>query len=733
MLMVNNFPIYIQTDAMDCGATCLKMISKHYGVEFSINDLRSLTYTSRSGTSLYGISNAAEKLGFHTLSVKVSIDQLLNEIPLPCISHWNQNHFIVIYKVKNGKVYVADPGFGKLKYDEKEFLKNWSNQDSDLGHLLLIEPTVNLNPNYFLGSKNSNKGASFSTVFNHLLKYKLLLLQLFIGLFVGSLLQLVFPFLTQSIIDIGIQNDDINFIYLILFAQLLFFFGKVSIEIIRNWILMHISSRVNISLVSDFFIKLMNLPISYFDVKMTGDTIQRINDHQRIENFLTGTSISAIFSLFNLIVFCIVLAYYNSLLLIVFGIGSILYVLWTLFFLKRRAIIDYKKFQQNSKNQSKIIELLNGMQEIKLNNAEKQKRWEWESLQISLFKINSKGLALAQFQNTGSSFINELKNIILTFIAAKLVISGSITLGMMLSISYIIGQLNLPLNEMVNFLLNYHDAKLSFNRLDEIHQLRDEYDERNELIEVENLYSDIIVKDLSYKYDKLSSNNVLNNINLSIKRNSIIAIVGSSGSGKTTLMKLLLKFYTPDNGTICLGDQNLEYIDPVLWRERCGVVQQDGYIFSDTILNNIAVGVEKIDMIKINTAIRIANIYEFINTLPLKLNTKIGLEGVGLSMGQKQRILIARSIYKNPDFLFFDEATSALDATNEAVINKNLQEVFTNKTVFIIAHRLSTVKNADNIIVLENGTIVESGKHNELVDLKGVYFELIKNQLELGN
>ena len=630
-------------------------------------------------------------------------------------------------------VRIADPGFGKLKYDEKEFLKNWSNQDSDLGHLLLIEPTVNLNPNYFLGSKNSNKGASFSTVFNHLLKYKLLLLQLFIGLFVGSLLQLVFPFLTQSIIDIGIQNDDINFIYLILFAQLLFFFGKVSIEIIRNWILMHISSRVNISLVSDFFIKLMNLPISYFDVKMTGDTIQRINDHQRIENFLTGTSISAIFSLFNLIVFCIVLAYYNSLLLIVFGIGSILYVLWTLFFLKRRAIIDYKKFQQNSKNQSKIIELLNGMQEIKLNNAEKQKRWEWESLQISLFKINSKGLALAQFQNTGSSFINELKNIILTFIAAKLVISGSITLGMMLSISYIIGQLNLPLNEMVNFLLNYHDAKLSFNRLDEIHQLRDEYDERNELIEVENLYSDIIVKDLSYKYDKLSSNNVLNNINLSIKRNSIIAIVGSSGSGKTTLMKLLLKFYTPDNGTICLGDQNLEYIDPVLWRERCGVVQQDGYIFSDTILNNIAVGVEKIDMIKINTAIRIANIYEFINTLPLKLNTKIGLEGVGLSMGQKQRILIARSIYKNPDFLFFDEATSALDATNEAVINKNLQEVFTNKTVFIIAHRLSTVKNADNIIVLENGTIVESGKHNELVDLKGVYFELIKNQLELGN
>lgn len=731
--MVNSFPIYIQTDAMDCGATCLKMISKHYGVEFSINDLRSLTYTSRSGTSLYGISNAAEKLGFHTLSVKVSIDQLLNEIPLPCISHWNQNHFIVIYKVKNGKVYVADPGFGKLKYDEKEFLKNWSIQDSDLGHLLLIEPTVNLNPNYFLGSKNYNKGASFSTVFNHLLKYKLLLLQLFIGLFVGSLLQLVFPFLTQSIIDIGIQNDDINFIYLILFAQLLFYFGKVSIEIIRNWILMHISSRVNISLVSDFFIKLMNLPISYFDVKMTGDTIQRINDHQRIENFLTGTSISAIFSLFNLIVFCIVLAYYNSLLFIVFGFGSILYVLWTLFFLKRRAIIDYKKFQQNSKNQSKIIELLNGMQEIKLNNAEKQKRWEWESLQISLFKINIKGLALAQFQNTGSSFINELKNIILTFIAAKLVISGSITLGMMLSISYIIGQLNLPLNEMVNFLLNYHDAKLSFNRLDEIHQLRDEYDERNELIELDNLYSDIIVKDLSYKYDKLSSNYVLNNINLSIKRNSIIAIVGSSGSGKTTLMKLLLKFYTPDNGTICLGDQNLEYIDPVLWRERCGVVQQDGYIFSDTILNNIAVGVEKIDMIKINTAIRIANIYEFINTLPLKLNTKIGLEGVGLSMGQKQRILIARSIYKNPDFLFFDEATSALDATNEAVINKNLQEVFTNKTVFIIAHRLSTVKNADNIIVLENGTIVESGKHTELVDLKGVYFELIKNQLELGN
>ena len=729
------FPFYKQPDAMDCGPTCLRMVAKYYGKNITLQELRSLANTTREGSSMLGLSDAAEKIGLRTLGVKVTYDKMLEDATMPCIAHWNQNHFVVVYKMKKDKVYLADPGHGLLVYTKAEFLKCWKS-DTNEGILLLLETSPafyeNDTPN-----ENGKAQQGFSFLFRYLFKYKKLLLQLVIGLLAGSLLQLIFPFLTQSIVDIGVQNNDIHFIYLILFAQLMLFLGRTTIEIIRSWILMHISSRINISLVSDFFVKLMRLPISFFDVKMTGDIMQRIADHRRIESFLTSTSLNVLFSFVNLIVFSFVLAFYSMTIFAVFFIGSLLYFTWILFFLKRRADLDFKRFTQNSQNQSKVMELITGMQEIKLHNAERQKRWQWENIQVRLFKINIKGLALEQTQNAGSGLINELKNILITFLSAKLVINGEITLGMMLSISYIIGQLNSPVMQLVGFTQTLQDARLSLERLSEIHNKEDEEKPGSELIhslsDIDSEKLPIILKDVSFQYTGTYGDPVLKDLDLIIPANKVTAIVGSSGSGKTTLMKLLLKFYEPVTGDISVGPQNLNTISAGAWRDVCGVVMQEGYIFSDTIANNIAVGDETIDMKRLKHAVTVANIKEHIESLPLRYNTKIGMEGTGLSTGQKQRILIARAVYKNPDYLFFDEATSALDANNEKVIMNNLDQFFKGKTVVVIAHRLSTVKNADQIIVLDKGKIVEYGNHAELASLKGNYYELVKNQLELGN
>ena len=733
---MTKFPFYKQPDEMDCGATCIRMIAKYYGKSISLQQIRELSSTTREGSSLLGLSEAAEKIGFRTMGVKVSYEKLLEDAPLPCIAHWNQNHFVIIHKIKKNDVYIADPGHGLLKYSKADFLRSWES-DVNEGILLLLEPT----PEFFSNDEPSQSssplgrsgGAGFSFLFKYLFRYKKLLIQLMIGLLAGSLLQLVFPFLTQSIVDIGVQNNDVKFIYLILFAQLMLFVGRTSIEIIRSWILMHISSRINISLVSDFFVKLMKLPISFFDVKMTGDIMQRINDHHRIENFLTSTSLNVLFSFVNLIVFSFVLAYYNLTIFAVFIGGSLLYFLWILFFLKRRADLDFMRFQQNSQNQSKVMELITGMQEIKLHNAERQKRWQWENIQVRLFKINIKGLLLEQTQNAGSNLINELKNIFITFLSAKLVIDGQITLGMMLSISYIIGQLNSPIVQLVAFTQSLQDAKLSLERLSEIHIKENEESSSSATSSEIEKDAPIVLKNVSFQYTGMIGDMVLNDLDLIIPSNKITAIVGTSGSGKTTLMKLLLKFYEPIKGEIKIADQNLNAISPKAWRDKCGVVMQEGYIFSDTIANNIAVGIENIDKEKLRHAVTIANIKEHIESLPLGYNTKIGMEGIGLSTGQKQRILIARAVYKNPDYLFFDEATSALDANNEKVIMNNLDQFFKGKTVVVIAHRLSTVKNAAQIVVLDKGKIIELGSHTELTALKGSYYNLVKNQLELGN
>ncbi len=726
-----NFPFYKQPDYMDCGPTCLRMVAKYYGKAISLQELRELAQTTREGSSILGISNAAEKIGFWTLGVKVTFEQMVEDATFPCIAYWNQQHFVVVYKIKHDTVFVADPSHGLLKYTKAEFLKSWAG-DGPKGILLLLEPSPEFDEEESVSDKVVTKPKGFSFLFKYLFRYKKLLVQLVISLLAGSLLQLIFPFLTQSIVDIGVQNNDIKFIYLILFAQLMLFFGRTTIEIIRSWILMHISSRINISLVSDFFVKLMKLPISFFDTKMTGDIMQRIDDHQRIESFLTSSTLNILFSFVNLMVFSCVLAYYNVTIFAVFAMGSALYFVWILFFLKRRADLDFKRFTQNSQNQSKVMELITGMQEIKLHNAERQKRWQWENIQVRLFKINLKGLALEQTQNEGSNLINELKNIFITFLAAKLVIDGQITLGMMLSISYIIGQLNSPIMQLVSFTQHLQDAKLSLERLSEIHNKQNEESTSNEITDVDPDAS-IVFKDVSFQYVGMHRDMILKNLDLTIPANKVTAIVGTSGSGKTTLMKLALKFYEPNTGEIHLAHQDLNTISPTAWRNQCGVVMQEGFIFSDTIAGNIAVGEDDIDKQKLLHAVKIANIKEHIESLPLRYNTKIGMEGIGLSTGQKQRILIARAVYKNPDYLFFDEATSALDANNERVIMNNLNQFFKGKTVLVIAHRLSTVKNADQIIVLDQGKIVEMGHHTELAAFKGAYYELVKNQLELGS
>ncbi len=729
--MTKKFPFYKQPDSKDCGPTCLKIISKYYGKTIALQQLRKLSETIRAGSSLLGLSDAAEQLGFKSLGVKISLERLL-EVPLPCILHWNKNHYAVLYKIHKGTFFISDPAHGLLKYKKEAFLKHWignnATDQTEEGIALLLEPTAKF---YYSDFETKEKTLGFKFLSRYLFKYKHFLWQLVIGLIAASLLQLIFPFLTQSVVDVGIKNQDIHFIYLVLFAQLALFIGRTAIEVIRSWILLHLSTRINISLVSDFFIKLMNLPIAFFDTRMTGDILQRINDHKRIERILTTSSLNVLFSMVNLIVFSLVLAYYNLTIFGIFAIGSILYFIWIAIFLKKRRDLDYKRFSEVSQEQSKVIELINGMQEIKLHNAEKQKRWGWEFVQARLFKVSIEGLALEQYQGVGSGFINELKNILITILSAKLVIEGEITLGMMLAISYIVGQLNSPIAQLINFIREVQDAKISLERLSEIHDKEDEEPTDVERINDIDINSSISISNMAFRYigsDQL----VLKDLDLEIPPNKITAIVGTSGSGKTSLMKLLLKFYDPIEGQIKLGNYDLKHVSQKAWREQCGVVMQEGYIFNDTIANNIAIGEDYVDKKKLAHAVDVANIKEFIESLPLSYNTKIGMEGVGVSTGQKQRLLIARAVYKNPNFLFFDEATSALDANNEKIIIEKLNTFFENKTVVVIAHRLSTVKNAHQIVVLEKGKIVEVGNHEALVKQKGNYYHLVKNQLELG-
>lgn len=730
---MKKFPFYLQPDSKDCGPTCLRIISKHYGKSISLQQIRNLSETTRDGSSLLGLSDAAEDMGFRSLGVQVDFETFVEEVPFPCVVHWNKNHFVVVYKVdKNNLVYISDPSYGLITYTRDEFIKRWigenANEKTEEGIALILETT----PAFFQTEFDDKESkASFSFLSKYLLKYKSLIIQLAMGLLAGSLLSLILPFLTQSIVDVGIQNQDLSFIYIILLAQIMLFLGRMGIDVVRSWILLHLSTRINISIISDFFIKLMKLPISFFDTRMTGDIMQRINDHHRIEQLLTSSSLNTLFSLVNLIIFSIVLLFYDYRLFVVYFIGAALYIGWITFFLKKRKELDYKRFSQVSQEQSKVIELINGMQEIKMHNAEKQKRWDWEFLQVKLFKLRIKSLSLEQWQSVGGNFINQMKDILISFLSAKLVLSGNLTLGMMLSVQYIIGQLNSPLMQLIDFIRQTQDAKISLERLGEIHD-KDDEESKDEQYVTEIPQEDIEITNMSFRYIG-TDQYVFENLNLKIPYQKTTAIVGASGSGKTTLLKLLMKFYEPNEGEIKIGNTQMKNISPRFWRDQCGVVMQEGYVFNDTISNNIAVGEDYVDKIKLRKAVEIANIKEFIEGLPLSYNTKIGNEGVGVSGGQRQRLFIARAVYKSPEYILFDEATSALDANNEKIIMENLEQFFEGKTAVVIAHRLSTVKHADKIVVLDKGKVVEEGNHAELVTLKGEYYRLVKNQLELGN
>ena len=728
---MKTLPHYTQHDVMDCGPTCLRMVAAYYGKRYSLEGLREKSFITREGVSMLGISEAAEKIGFRSICVQVGYEKL-QEAPLPCIIHWNQQHFVVVYKLNDRHVWVADPGAGKLKYTKEEFCNCWLSSrknEEDTGVALLLEPTPEFYTTEDEGDEVNRK--SFSFLYSYLRPYRGLVGQLLLGLLLGSMIQLMLPFLTQSVVDFGINNQNLGFIYLVLIAQLMLSFSSSAVDFIRGWILLHLGTRINIALISDFLIKLMKMPISYFDSKMTGDILQRINDHKRIQDFLTGSSLSVIFSIFNIIIFGIVLLVYSGMIFLIFMGGSALYVAYVWLFMKKRAELDHKRFAQQSANQSTVVQLVNGMQEIKLSACEQQKRWEWERIQAKLFKVNIKSLALRQYQDSGAVLINQSKNLLITALVASLVVKGEMTLGMMLSVQYIIGQLNSPVNELIAFARDMQDARLSMDRLSEVRDKPDEEDPTRELLREIPEGKEIRLQNLNFKYDPLSEYPTLDDINLVIPPGKQTAIVGMSGSGKTTLVKLLLGFYPPASGDILIGDTPLGSYSIREWRKRCGVVMQDGFIFSDSIAGNIAPGVEHIDKKRLRHAAEVANIHDFIEELPLAYNTKIGQEGHGLSQGQKQRILIARAVYKDPEFIFFDEATNALDANNERTIMNNLQTFFKGRTSVVVAHRLSTVRNAEQIIVIEQGRIAETGTHEALIALEGRYYKLVKNQLEL--
>ena len=728
---MDKFPFYRQLDAMDCGATCLRMIARYYGRYYSLEYLRDITYLDREGVSLMSISDAAEHLGFQTLSVKVGMNRLAEDLPLPCVAHWRQQHFVVVYKVSKSHVWIADPAAGKFKISRESFLHGWASdqvEGEQQGIVLLLEKTPDFDRRE--GEKIAKKGFAF--LLSYLGGYRAMLFQIFIGLLFGSLISLVFPFLLQAIVDTGIPTRDLNFIYVILIAQVVLTFGHIAIGLLRSWMLLHIGSRVNIRLVSDFLIKLMRLPIRFFDTRLTGDLMQRIQDNQRIEHFLTSSTLSTLFSIINLLVFGGILAFYSRTIFLVFSVATIFYLIWILFFLRRRKILDYRRFDQMSRNQSSLIQMINGMSEIKIHNAETQKRWEWERIQAQLYRLSMDYLSVDQIQHAGASLINELKNVVISVFAAKAVIDGQMTLGQMVSMQYIIGQLNGPVEQFIGFILEAQSALISLERMNEIHSRDDEENPSEKLNFIPENQS-LVLENVSFSYGGPHSPMVLSHIDLVIPKGKKTAIVGSSGSGKTTLLKLLLNSYPPLDGQVRLGDIPLRNLRNKAWRDKCGVVMQDGFIFSDTIAKNIALGDESIDKKKLLLASRVAQIHTYIDSLPLGYNSKIGEDGIGLSQGQKQRILIARAVYKNPDYLFLDEATNSLDAYNELMVMENLEQFFKDKTVVVVAHRLSTVKNADNIIVIERGEVVEQGTHERLTALRGTYYHLVKNQLELGS
>ncbi|WP_052599116.1 peptidase domain-containing ABC transporter [Aureispira sp. CCB-QB1] len=728
--MALKFPFYRQLDAMDCGPTCLKMITQWHGKTFPLQYLREKCYITREGVSLLGISEAAESIGYRTIALKLTYDQEgtvpgLLQMPLPCIAYWGQRHFVVVYKITKTHVWIADPAEGKLKLKRSVFENSWLVAEKK-GVVLGLETT----PSFYQEDDLEEDRSKWRYLFSYLKPYKRLIFQFVLGMTIGLIFQLTLPFLTQSLIDVGVNNQNISFVWLILIAQLVLSVSQVFVQFIQSWIALNIGRRVNVNLIADFLTKMMALPLGFFDSKNIGDLYQRISDNHRVETFLTNSLLNMLFSIVTVAVFSGVLFVYNKVIFAIFFFFSILYLLWIWGFLKWRKELDYMAFQQFSNNQETLYEIINGVQEIKLQGSERKRRWKWIEVQAKLFNVQTKSLALRQYQEFGVLLFSRLKDILISFVAASAVINGEMTLGMMVAVQYIVGQLNAPFQQFISFVYTAQDAKISLERMGEITSEKEENVSNMSLIKQLPPSADLVLENLSFGYTPISKP-VLNNINLTIPAGKTTAIVGASGSGKTTLLKLLLGFYEPINGKISVAKTPLSSIDKRYWRSLCGTVMQDGYIFSDTIAQNIAESDTSIDYKKLHQAIEIANISDLIATLPLGYNTMIGSKGSGISQGQKQRILIARAVYKNPDVLFLDEATNALDTSNERQIVENLNQFLTSKTVVVVAHRLSTVMNADQIVVLDGGKIVEQGTHQTLLNQKGKYYRLVQNQLDV--
>lgn len=729
---MKKFPFYHQLDIMDCGATCLKMIASFYKKHYSLDELREKTYLNKQGSSLLSLSDAAEKIGFRSTAVATDFETLLQDVHLPCIAHWQNRHFVVIYRVTSKHVCVADPAVGKLRYKKEEFISGWFGEDNavDTGVLLILEPT----PKFYEDKvTESPKTEGWGLILPFLRPYKRYIYQLLLSVIAVSLIQLIIPFIAQSLVDTGIRDNNLHFVYIILIAQLVLFVSQAVAEVIRSYLLLYIGNRVSISFLSSFFQKLMLLPHPFFEQKNLGDLFQRISDNERVENFLTSQTLSVLFSVLNLLIFSLILAYYSLLIVGVFCLGVSLYLIWIKLLSHRRILLEHKRFKASSDHQSQVNDLLYGMSEIRLNGSQKRRRWRWESVRIIQHRIDTNTLTVDLIQSRGGAFIHELKNIGVTFLAAYLVIQGEMTLGMLVAVQYILGQLNAPLLSLIGFVQSAQEARLSLSRLSEVNNRPIEDNGQNH--QTDKLKAaDIKIENLSFYYEGPHSPAILNDINAEIPYGKVTAIVGASGSGKTTLLKLLLKFYEPSSGKIHLGDHSLQQYSSSDWLSQCGVVMQDGYIFDDTILANITESdsVSPLDKSRLLHAICIAHLEKFIASLHKGLHTPIGQNGVGISGGQRQRILIARAVYKNPDYLFFDEATSALDAESESYIVNNFENFFQDRTVIIVAHRLSTVRHADQILVMDNGELMESGSHKELTELRGKYYSLVKNQLELG-
>ena len=725
------FPYFQQFDANDCGPASLKMIAAFYGKHVELSTLRDKCFVNHDGVSLLGISQAAESIYFRTEGVLLAVSQLSEEANLPCILHWDQNHIVVLYKIKNGKFYVADPAIGKVQYTEKEFIRHWGQaqlEDEPAGVALLLELTPDFNA--MEGEPVTKNSVRF--LLHYLSFYRRLIVQLFAGIFVLIGIQLVFPFLFQTMIDNGVVFADKTIVGIVFFAQIILIISRFLIGFARNWMVLHLASRINIAVLSDYITKLIKLPLSFFESKTIGDFIQRINDHRRIEHFLTTSGLQMIISFITLIVLGVVLAIFSIKLLLVYLLGTALYLFWIYLYMPKRRVLDQRKFLKQSENQSVLINIIDSIADIKLNNNERMKRWEWESLQASIFKLNIRSLMLQQKQEAGALFFMELKDVLIVFLGALLVMKGGLTIGALLAVAYIIGQMSSPLDKILQYIYSVQDANLSLARLAEVHEQVDE--ETNEQYFYHHVpeKEDICFHHVSYQYEGPASSFALKDVQLSIPRNKITAIVGTSGSGKTTLLKILLGLYEPTQGEVLIGKTNLKAIVPKVWRDHCGAVLQDGALFSGTIADNILMGVDSHNQERLKQAILLSNVDKVVNNMPLGYNTRIGPQGSGLSQGQKQRILIARALYKRPSLLVFDEATNALDAQNENEILTKLQQFYTGRTVVVAAHRLSTVRNADKIIVINDGQVVEQGRHHELIDQKGLYFNLVKNQLEIS-